>query len=204
MHKFSLGEAFSNPKMSLLTLAYFALQVAGYTLVFFMPLVVRGLGVSTDWVGLVSGLPFLGALVAMNYWSWHSDSTGERLWHVTGACLLSSAGLAACVLIGEGHPVLTMVALIVAAMGHYSDQSTFWSLPTSMLTGTAAAAGFALINSIGNLGGWLGPFLYGVVKDATGSTELGLLCLALAPVIASICILLAGHDRRLERIPSRG
>ena len=203
IRKFSLGQAFANPKMWLLTAAYFGHQVAGYGLVFFLPLIVKGLGVSTNMIGPVSALPNLCAFFAMIAWGWHSDLTGERTWHVVGALLLAASGLSVCTLIGVGHPVVTMIALILAVMGSQSVGPVFYSLPTAMLTGTAAAGGIAMINSIGNLGGWLGPWVYGLVKDATGSTSLGLLCLALGPVIAAIAIITAGHDRRLERMPPR-
>ena len=203
IRKFSLGQAFSNPKMWLLTAAEFGHQVAGYGLVFFMPLIVKGLGVPTDWIGPVSAVPYLFAFAAMLFWGWHSDLTGERTWHVVGALLLVSAGLASCTLIGLGHPVVTMIALIFAVMGNQSIAPVFWSIPSALLTGTAAAGGIAMINSVGNLGGWFGPWVYGLVKDASGSTSLGLLCLAAAPVIAAIAVIAAGHDRRLERMPPR-
>jgi len=80
---------------------------------------------------------------------------------------------------------------------------TFWSLPSAMLTGVAAAGGLAMINAVGNLGGWLGPSVYGLVKDATGSADLGLLCLAVGPLVTAIAVVLAGHDRRLERMMER-
>jgi nitrate/nitrite transporter NarK len=79
----------------------------------------------------------------------------------------------------------------------------FWSIPSAMLTGAAAAGGIALINSVGNLGGWLGPTVYGLVKDATGSTDIGLLVLAAAPIIGVLALVAAGHDRRLERMLPR-
>jgi nitrate/nitrite transporter NarK len=96
-----------------------------------------------------------------------------------------------------------MIALIFAVMGNQSIAPVFWSIPSALLTGTAAAGGIAMINSVGNLGGWFGPWVYGLVKDASGSTSLGLLCLAAAPVIAAIAVIAAGHDRRLERMPPR-
>ena len=200
---YSLGQAFSNPKIWLLTLAYFGNNVSGYGLVFFLPLIVKGLGVSTDWIGLTSALPYLCAFVAMIAWGYHSDLTGERTWHVAGAALVAAGGLAICVLIGVGHPVITMVALCVALMGQQALVPTFWSLPSAMLTGVAAAGGLAMINAIGNLGGWLGPSVYGMVKDATGSTNLGLLCLAAAPIISAIAMVVVGHDPRLERMMKR-
>jgi MFS family permease len=203
VRKYSLGQAFSNPKLWLLTLAYVGQNGSSYGLVFFLPLIVKGLGVGTDWIGMVSALPYLCAFVAMIYWGYHSDLHGERTWHVAGAALVAAGGLAACVLIGVGHPVLTMIALCVAMMGQQALVPTFWSLPSAMLTGVALAGGLAMINAVGNLGGWAGPFVYGLIKDATGSADIGLLCLAVGPLVTAIAVILAGHDRRLERLMDR-
>ena len=200
---YSLAQAFISPKMWLLTVAYFGQNMAGYGLVFFLPLIVKGLGISSGWIGLVSALPYLCAFVAMIYWGYHSDLNGERVWHVAGAALVAACGLAACVLIGVGHPVITMIALCLALMGQQSLVPTFWSLPSAMLTGVALAGGLAMINAIGNLGGWLGPSVYGWVKDTTGSADLGLLCLAIGPLITAVAVLMAGHDHRLERMLAR-
>ena len=204
IRKYSLGESFYDPKLWLLTLAYFFHNVSTNVLVFFMPLIVKGLGVASSWVGVVSGIPFVFAFVAMNWCGWHSDKTGERTWHLAGAWIVVSAGFGACILIGGAHPVMLMVALIIAAMGQYCIAAVFWALPTALLTGTAAAGGLALINSIGNLGGWLGPWVFGLIKDATGSDNFALLCLAAAPVVSAVVVIAVGHDRRLERIPPRG
>jgi MFS family permease len=203
VRKFSLGQAFSNYKVWLLTLAYFGQNISSYALVFFLPLIVKGLGVSTNWIGITAALPYICAFVAMIAWGYHSDLTGERTWHVAGAALLASGGLATCVLIGVGHPVITMIALCVAMMGQQSLIPTFWSIPSAMLTGVAAAGGLAMINAVGNLGGWFGPSVYGIIKDATGSENFGLLFLAVGPLITAVCALVVGHDRRLERIPGR-
>jgi MFS family permease len=200
VRKYSLVEAVSDPKILLLTAAWFGLNVAGYGLVFFLPLIVRGLGVSADWLGLVSAAPYLCAFVGMIAWGYHSDLTGERTWHVVGALLLCSFALAVCTVIGLGHPVITMVALCLAATGTQSIAAAFWALPSAMLTGTAAAGAIAMINAVGNLGGWLGPTVFGLVKDATGSSNFGLLCLAAAPAISAVLVLLVGQDRRLERM----
>jgi MFS family permease len=204
IRKFSLGETFANPKVCLLTLAYFGQNVSSYGLLLFMPLIVKGLGVSTDWIGLVAAVPYLCAFVAMIYWGWHSDQSGERIWHAVGAWLMASAGLAACTVIGGGHPVVLMVALIFASMGQQACPPVFWAVPSALLTGAAAAGGIAMINAVGNLGGFLGPWVFGLVKDATGSDNTALLTLALTPLISIVALLLVGHDRRLERIPSRG
>ncbi|CAH2599514.1 putative tartrate transporter [Rhodovastum atsumiense] len=203
IHRYELGEALRNPRVWWLTLVYFGQNVSNYGLLIFLPQIVKSFGVSTTMTGVLSALPFVFAAVAMLYWGWHSDRTGERTYHVAGACLLCAAGLAACVFIGFERPALMMVALILAAMGQQSIAPTFWSMPTALLSGTAAAGGIALINSVGNLGGFVGPYAFGLVRDATASDTIALLCLAAAPVVSAIVLVSLGHDRRLERIPSQ-
>jgi MFS family permease len=203
IRKYTLGETFYNSKVWLLTLAGFGNAAGIYGTVLFLPLIVKGLGVSTNMIGVVSALPYLFAFVAMIYWGWHSDHSGERIWHAAGAWLLCAAGLSACVIIGVGHPVVTMIALIFAAIGQASCFPVFWALPSALLTGTAAAAGFALVNGVASMGGFFGPWMVGFVRDATGSDNLALLCLALAPVISAIAVITVGHDRRMEGIPPR-
>ncbi len=101
-------------------------------------------------------------------------------------------------------PILTMTMLVVAAMGQASTGPTFWTLPTAMLSGTAAAGGIALINALGNLGGFFGPYVFGLIKDATGgSFTFALMILALGPIMSATVVLTLGHDRRLEHIPHR-
>ncbi|MDR3538945.1 MAG: MFS transporter, partial [Acetobacteraceae bacterium] len=103
-----------------------------------------------------------------------------------------------------GQPVMMMVALILGVMGQQAIAPTFWPLPTAMLSGAAAAGGIALINAVGNLGGFLGPYMFGLIKDASGGTDLlALLALAAAPIIGAVVLVSLGHDKRLERIPSR-
>jgi len=199
IHKYSLGEVFYNPRVWLLSLAWFGMSASNYALAFFLPLIVKGLGVSASMIGVVSGLPFVFALVAMLLWSWHSDRTGERTWHVACAFVVCAAGLAACILIGTNHPVVTMGALIVAAIGLVSTSPCFWAIPGTMLTGTAAAGGIALINALAGLGGWLGPTMFGVVKDATGSDNVALLVLAALPLVSALAVVGAGYERRGQR-----
>jgi MFS family permease len=203
VRKYSLGEVFYNPKVWLLTLAWCGMGGANYGLAFFMPLIVKGLGVSTNMIGLVSAMPYVFALAAMLLWGWHSDRTGERTWHAAGGFLLTAAGLGACLLIGPNHPVVTVIALIFAVMGVMSTSPVFWTIPSAMLTGAAAAGGIALINAGNALGGWLGPTVFGLVKDATGNDNMALLSLALAPVISAVAVIVVGHDRRTERMPPR-
>ena len=203
IRRFELGEAMRNPRVWWLTLVYFGQNVSNYGLLIFLPQIVKAFGVSTQMTGWISAIPFVFAAVAMIYWGYHSDRNGERTKHVATACLVCAAGLGACIFIGINRPVIIMIALIIGVMGQQSIAPTFWSLPTAMLSGTAAAGGIALINSVGNLGGFLGPYMFGLVKDATGSDTVGLLAIATAPVISAIVLFALGHDRRLERVPPK-
>jgi nitrate/nitrite transporter NarK len=170
--------------------------MTGYGLVLFLPQIVSRFGVGIGMNGLISAVPYAAAAVAMVYWGLHSDRTGERPLHVAAACLLNFAGLAACVLLH--NPVLLMVALTLGQMGQSAIAPTFWTLPTAMLSGTAAAGGIALINAVGNLGGFLGPFMMGSIKEATGSFTIGLLAIATGALVGAVVLVFLGHDRRLE------
>ena len=102
-----------------------------------------------------------------------------------------------------GNPILAAVALTISAMGIYAALPTFWTLPTGFLTGSAAAGGIALINSIGNLGGFVGPYAIGWIKDVTGETTLGLVVRAACPIMAGVVTFLMGHDSKMEMASSR-
>ena len=106
----------------------------------------------------------------------------EHRLHTAAACFLNFAGLAVCIFLND--PVLMMVAIILSQMGQSSIAPTFWALPTAMLSGTAAAGGIAMINAVGNLGGFLGPYMMGAIKDATGSFTIGLLSIAMGALVS--------------------
>jgi MFS family permease len=203
VRKFSLGQAFGHPRMWLMTVTYFGQNVSSYGILMFLPLIVRGLGVSQTNTGWVATLPYICGLSAMAFFCIRSDRSGNRILYCALANLMCATGLAAGCLLGAAHPVLLMMALCFAMMGQSSIAATFWALPSALLTGIAAAGGIAMINSIGNLGGFLGPWMYGLVRDMTGSDSAGLLVLASGPFIGAIALILCGHDRRMERIPPR-
>ena len=200
MHHFGLGEALSNGRVWALTLVYFGQNVTGYGLVIFLPQIIKRFGVSNLATGFINAIPFVFGALAMVLWGLHSDRTGERTWHCASACFLSFLGLAVCVFID--NPLLLMVAIVISQIGQSAIAPTFWTLPTAMLTGTAAAGGIALINAVGNLGGFAGPYAMGLVRDATGSFTIGLLTIACGTLVSGIVLLLLGHDRRLEHIPA--
>jgi MFS family permease len=199
--KFSLAQAFVYPRMWLLTLAYFGQNVSSYALLMFLPTIVRGLGVSQINTGYVAMLPFFCGLLAMVFFCVRSDRTGNRIAYSATTFLVSGLGLVFASMIGTGHPALMMAAICLGWMGQASIGLTFWPIPSALLTGTAAAGGIAMINSVGNLGGFFGPWLFGLVKDASGRDSIGLAVVGMAPVISALAVILAGHDRRMERIP---
>jgi MFS transporter, ACS family, tartrate transporter len=198
---YSLRQALTNKRVLLLSLVYFGGTFAGYGIVLFQPQIVHRLAEGFGLTGVINSIPYVFAAGAMVLWGRHSDHTGERPRHVAIAYSVGGAGLIAAALMTD--PVLTMVMLVVAAMGQSSTGPTFWSLPTAMLSGTAAAGGIALINALGNLGGFFGPYLFGLIKDASGGSFMyGLIALALGPIMSASIVLALGHDRRLEHIPT--
>jgi MFS family permease len=201
IRSYTLWQALLDRRVLLLSLVYFGGTFAGYGIVLFQPQIVHRLAEGFGMTGVINAIPYVFAAVTMVLWGRHSDHTGERSRHVAIAYLVSSVGLIATALMVD--PIMTMVMLVIAAMGQSSTGPTFWSLPTAMLSGTAAAGGIALINALGNLGGFFGPYLFGLIKDATGgSFTFGLVAIAMGPIISACVVLLLGHDRRLEHIPA--
>jgi MFS transporter, ACS family, tartrate transporter len=204
---YKLGEALTNPRVLGLSVVYFGFLCGLYGLVYWLPQIVKSVatdigldkvtGVSINALtGYLVAVPYAFATVAMIWWSRHSDITHERVWHVV--CPLVVMGLSLIAAAYLSNPVLAAVSLTVCAMGTYAALPTFWTLPTGFLTGSAAAGGIALINSIGNLGGFVGPYAIGWIKDATGEITLGLVVLAAGPILAGIATFLMGHDSKME------
>ena len=144
------------------------LNVGGYGYEMWLPSIIKGFsGMSDALVGWINAIPYLLAAVAMLLAGRHSDRTGERRWHVAIAAMSSAVGFALSSYFK--NPYLAMAALALAFVGLKCTLGPFWALGTAFLSGTAAAGGIALINSVGNLGGYVGPRLVGVIKDRTGS-----------------------------------
>ena len=192
----TLGQALSSPKVITLSLIYFGFVGALYGMQFWLPQIVKAFGLTNAQTGFVTAIPFLFGTIAMILWARHSDATRERVAHVGGPLLLTALALGVSSYITD--PTITMIVLTVAAIGVFCTFAVFWTLPTAWLTGTAAAGAIALINSIGNLAGFAGPYLVGWVKTATDSTSIGLLVLALLPLIGGLLVFLGGHDTKIE------
>ena len=192
----TLGEALSSPKVIVLSLVYFGFVGALYGMQFWLPQIVKAFGLTNAQTGFVTAIPYLFGTIAMILWARHSDATRERVVHVGAPLLLTAIALAVSSYISD--PTLTMVVLTVAAIGVFCTFGVFWTLPTAWLSGTAAAGAIALINSIGNLAGFGGPYLIGWVKEATGNTSTGLLVLAVLPLIGGLLVFLSGQGSKIE------
>ncbi|MGO9360628.1 MAG: MFS transporter [Xanthobacteraceae bacterium] len=195
-HGMTLGQALVEPKVLALSAVYFGFVAALYGMQFWLPQIVKAFGLTNLQTGFVTAVPYAFGSVAMVLWGRHSDSTRERVWHLALPLFLTAVALAVSGYLGS--PLQTMIALTLAAIGVFCTFALFWTLPTAFLSGTAAAGGIALINAIGNLAGFGGPYLIGWVKERSGSTAPGLLLLAIAPLVAGVIVLLLKHDRETE------
>ncbi len=186
----SFGQALRMPQLWLLALICFCLVSANPTLGFWSPTIINGFGVSSSLtIGLLSACPYLVAIVGIVLVSRHSDRVLERRYHCAAMCLTAAGGL---LLIGAfaDMPVIAFVGLVIATTGVLSSMAPFWQIPNEMLAATGMAGGIALINSVGNLSGWFGPFMVGWLKDVTGSTASGLYVVAGLEVMAALFIVL--------------
>jgi MFS transporter, ACS family, tartrate transporter len=192
----SLGQVLSSPKVIALSLIYFGYVGAVYGMQFWLPQIVKAFGLTNAQTGFVTAIPYLFGTIAMILWARHSDATRERVAHVGGPLLLTAVALGVSSYITD--PTTTMIVLTVAAIGMFCTFAVFWTLPTAWLSGTAAAGAIALINSIGNLAGFGGPYLIGWVKETTGNTSTGLLVLSLLPLAAGLLVFRDGHEAKAE------
>ncbi len=189
----SVLRALSNPRVLALALIYFGTSAGLYTVGIWSPQIIAQHGLGPLATGLVNAIPPIVAVVAMVLWARHSDRTGERNWHVFSACLVAAAGLG---LAAYSTSLITVVlALVLVAVGVGSAKPPLWSIPTQFLTGAAAATGIATINSIGNLGGFAGPFVIGWLKEQTGDYQSGLLSVAAALIFSAALVLLLARQR---------
>jgi MFS transporter, ACS family, tartrate transporter len=177
-----------NGNVWLLSLAYLGIASGSYGVVFWLPQIMNGFGYTSMTVGMLAAIPWVFATAGMIYWTLRSDRTQERGWHLAAACVLGFGGLGVAAY--SISPIVSLIGLTAAAVGTLSATATFWAFPTTLLAGSGMPAGLAFINSIGSLGGFVGPYLMGLLKDLTGDYRVGLLILASGQVIAAIIALL--------------
>jgi MFS transporter, ACS family, tartrate transporter len=196
----SIWRGLADPRVLALSLVYFGTSAGLYTLGVWAPQIIRQFGLSSLQVGFLNAVPPTIAVVAMIMWARHSDRTGERTWHVVLACLLAAAGLA---LAGPAAGVAAVLAaLTLVNIGISASKPPLWSMPTTFLSGSAAAAGIATINSIGNLGGFVGPAMIGWIKDRTGSFAGGLYFVGLLLLLSAVLTLLLGRSQNANARPA--
>lgn len=184
----SMREIFTNGRVWLLTAIYFCMICGFYTVGFWLPTLISSTGVTDPLIiGLLTAIPYGAAVITMWLVSRNADRTRERRLHLVFVAVLGSVGLIASAMVGH-HPVLAMIALTLAAMGGLSTLPMFWSMPTAFLGGAAAAAGIALINSVGNLAGFAGPYFIGFMKDMTHSINTGLYTMAGAMLLGALLV----------------
>ena len=197
-HSYGILEALRHREVVCLALAYFFMVTAVYGFNFWLPAIIkRQSGWSNMMVAVISDIPYTVALVAILLVGWSSDRTKERRWHTALSMATASLGLLLSIA-AQNQTAVAISIFCLAAAGMYAYLPSFWALPTSFLTGTAAAASIGLINSIGNLGGFAGPYVVGYVSNATHSFSGGVLYLSVSAMVAAGLILSLRATRRRE------
>lgn len=182
--RLTLYQSLTDRRVLSLSLIYLTIVTATYGITFFLPLIVNAHGLSTVNTGLVTAVPYVIGTIGMVIWAWSSDRQHERRWHFVTACVVAAGGLVAAA-VWSASLYAAIAAMSVAAIGLYGSKPAFWPLPSTFLSGTAAAGGIALVNSIGNLGGFVGPYIVGWIRETARSYEAGLLFLAACALLSS-------------------
>jgi D-galactonate transporter len=185
----SLSEVFADRRLWRLCVIYFCCVMGHYGLTFWMPVLIQSAGVvGTLRIGLFTAIPYSGAVVAMVLLGSSADLHRERRWHTSVPMILGAIFLSLSAIAGT-HTTLAIMCLTIAAAGVLSSGAVFWSLPTAFLGGVSAAAGIAAINSVGNLAGFVSPYVVGWLKDLTQSTEAGMFAVSAVLVVGAVAIL---------------
>jgi len=201
-HSFKILEAFRHREVVLLALSYFFIVTGLYGFNVWLPTIVKAMsGLPNLAVTFVSALPYLMAFAALLFVGWSSDRTSERRWHSAIPMFVAGAGLLLSAITQSNVP-LAMAMFCIAAAGLYSFFPAFWALPTTFLAGSAAAASIGLINSIGNLGGFVGPYVVGYLNSKTNSFFGGMVYLSGSAIVAGMLMLTLRKKKR-ESVESR-
>ncbi|HTO41779.1 MAG TPA: MFS transporter [Rhizomicrobium sp.] len=198
-HQADLWSGLRNWRVLVLAITDIGIVLPLYGLGLWLPQIVKAMGFSNLETGFVVAIPYAVSTLAMVLWARSSDRHNERPFHIAIPCLFAAAGLVGAALLGGN--IVVLVALTCASVGIYAALVTYWTLPPSFLGGTAAAGGIALINAVGNLGGFIGPTLMGWLKQATGGYAAGLLSLAGFLLIPAVVVLVLSRVRALALEP---
>lgn len=189
----NLKLALGNPKVWLCTLLYFCIVMGNAAIAFWAPSIIKEIGVRGDFtIGLVTAIPFIAGTLAMVWNGRHSDKSGEVRLHCAIATLVAAAGLLATGAL-MGNAVAALIALTIAAGGILAAFPVFWAMPQTFLAGTAAAGGIAVINSFGNLAGFVAPYTIGLSAQITGSSTSGLYVVAGFELLAAVILFCLGR-----------
>ena len=181
----TLREALGSLKVWLLGVVYLCMVIGMYGIALWLPQILRAMSGDDDLtIGLMNALPFLAATVGMAVVGWHSDRRGERRWHIV--CSLSVAAIGCSLAAVANNVSMILLAFSISAIGVWAVIGPFWALTTSFLSGAAAAGGIALINSMGNIGGFLGPYLMGWFKQLTTGYGSGLVATAFVLLLGAL------------------
>ena len=195
--------ALTDPKLWYLALIYFVYTAGTLGVGYWMPQIIKGLSgyLSNTQIGFIATIPYIIASIVMNYWSRRSDRTGERRMHT--ALPLLVAGLTLLSVGMVSNPFIAMIFITISLAAMYCFKGPFWSLPTMILSPATVAVGIAVINSIGSLGGFVGPYAVGWLKDATGKMQAGLIFLSIILIIAFILVLAMKFEQKRTAFKSQ-
>lgn len=190
-NKGGFAQALSDNRVWLLSIIYFCMVIGVYGVNMWMPQIIKGFSeqISNAQIGLIGSIPFIAASIGMLAIGMSSDKRKERKWHVT----LSTAIAGLTLLISaftQHNPVITIILLSISCIGMYGCMPIFLTIPSAFLAGSTRAAGIGIINAIGNLGGFAGPILVGIIKDSTGSFINGLVFLGTCVIVGSLLVYL--------------
>jgi ACS family tartrate transporter-like MFS transporter len=194
----ALRVTFSSPRIWALAACYCGADLGLYGVVFWIPQILAAAGIPSAAIGYAVAVPYATAAVGMLWWARHSDRSGERVRHMALAAVVGFTGLAASALVQHSAP-LAVLAFTVGVTGSLAMLPIFWTLPAALLRGAAAAASFALINAIGNIGSFAGPYLVGWIKEASGSFTWGLITVAAGVLVSGVIALAIGQEAQLPR-----
>ncbi|CAH0343857.1 MFS transporter [Bacillus sp. CECT 9360] len=192
--QYGIKQTLSNPRVWFLALIYFTFNIGIYGIAFWLPQIIQSFSdvLSNTQVGLMTMIPYIAGAIAMNIWSRRSDRLGERRLHAAIPLVVGCLGMFASGM--TSNPVASIAMMAIAVAGMYSFYGPFWSLATQFLSTSAAAVGIAVINSIGNLSGFVGPYGIGMIQEATGNVNIALYFLSISLLVPSILLFTMRKD----------
>jgi len=201
-HGNTLRAALTNPKVFTLVAVNFCNIVGSIGIGLWLPQIIKSLGIGSGTLGFVVALPYVAGAIAMTLWARLANRSNHRLRYVVSALAMAATGLIVAAL--TEHPVLKIASLCVAVASILSFQATFWAIPSTFLTGRAAAGGLAMIVSIGNLGGFTGPFMIGLIKDSTNSYSMPFFAVAGFLLVGMCLMICLGDPARRKQVDTVG